>query len=81
VTTFVIATADARNCQLQADEVRVTDTGALVLSRAGSPLVPVAVFAARSWLHCLAEGVPVLWLGEGRAAAKPEKHQPTPRFA
>ena len=78
MTQFAVILADGRTAQAEADEVRVTDTGALVLSTAGAPLVPVAVFAARQWVSCWPDSAQILWIAEPRPAP-PEPPKRTPR--
>lgn len=69
---------------MEADEITTRQDGSLWLLRSAAPppakLVPVAVFAARTWVSCIPEGARVLW-EVAPASPTPEPVPTTPRFA
>jgi hypothetical protein len=86
MTTFTIALADGRTAQVEADEVTTRQDGSLWLLKATAPkpaaLVPVAIFAARTWSSCMQEGAQILWLDvPAKPAGVSEPSQRSPRFA
>jgi hypothetical protein len=85
MTQFTIQLANGRVCEIAADEVTTRADGSLWLLAALAPkphpLVPLVIFAARSWHSCTAEGAPVLFIVDQPSPANPEPPKPTPRFA
>jgi hypothetical protein len=78
MTTYVVTLADARTCQVEADEVTSRADGSLWFLRAPpkpQPLVPTVIFAARTWTTVLADGAQVVFIGEAKPTS-PEKPKP-----
>lgn len=79
MTTYTIQLSDGRTAQVEADEVTTRQSGDLwvlkAVAKPPTPLVPVAIFAARTWCSCTPTDAAIVISGEPRAA----RPTPTPR--
>jgi hypothetical protein len=66
MSTWIIDTSDNRSCAVEADDVRVTPAGALVLLHDSgpppAPLQPAVIMSARLWRMCRRDdGEQITW--------------------
>ncbi|WP_131813378.1 hypothetical protein [Mycobacterium kubicae] len=61
MTTFMIQLTDGRTIMVEADDIAVTESGALLLIRNDPVLTPVLTLNPRLWLAAHPQDAPAVW--------------------
>ncbi|MBX9638501.1 MAG: hypothetical protein K2X97_01855 [Mycobacteriaceae bacterium] len=76
MTDFTIQLADGRTLKATADDLAITDSGALLLIRTNSALTPVLALNARQWVAAYPQDAPVVWSKPAEPAPPAPRHPP-----